>query len=91
MYISIIHQLTSHTSAYVRIRQHTYLERLCSFASTDSAAFRRMRHHLLAAYVCIRQHTPDTSAYVSIRQHTSAYVSIRQQVCGTTCLPSSMT
>ncbi len=36
------------------------------------------------AYVSIRQHTSAYVAYVSIRQHTSAYVGIRQDE-GATC------
>ncbi len=36
-----------------------------------------IRQHT-SAYVSIRQHTSDASAYVSIRQHASAYISIHQ-------------
>jgi hypothetical protein len=71
-YISI----RQHTSAYVSIRSaHT------SAHTSASSALRREPPRRSApllpapvAYVSIRQHT---SAYVSIRQHTAAYVSIR--------------
>jgi hypothetical protein len=51
-----------HTSAYVSIRQHTYVPT-------------ELYERALASQVCIRLHT---SAYVSMRQHTSAYLSIPQ-------------
>jgi hypothetical protein len=76
-----------HTSAYVSIRQHTYVEVFPTLArdlqtERDTSAYvsiRMYRCSRLLPETCrqrgIRQHT---SAYVSIRQHTSAYVRIRQ-------------
>jgi hypothetical protein len=71
-----------HTSAYVSIRQHTsaYVSiRLCNVSIRLMSGCTRivllfLPILVLSSYVSIRQHT---SAYVSIRQHTSAYVSIR--------------
>ena len=103
-----------HTSVYVSIRQHqytsAYVARLrrstasCAFSrapvlfllrqylyfctSTASTLSTRSVPELTSAYVSIRQHT---SAYVStrsIRQHTSAYVSIREYPqCSSTHAP----
>jgi hypothetical protein len=81
-YVSI----RQHTSAYVSIRQHTGVVEPCLIV--DAAARTRMRQYT-SAYASIRQHwwetlpdrrrgsaRPHTSAYVRIRQDTSAYVSI---------------
>jgi hypothetical protein len=43
--------------------------------------------HHTSAYVSIRHHTSASSAYVSIRQHTSAYGSIRQPVSARLDMP----
>ncbi len=77
MHISIIHQLTSHTSAYVRIRQHT-----SAYVSvrTSSACAASLARIVPPSEECAITCSPDTSAYVSIRRirlHTSAYVCIR--------------
>jgi hypothetical protein len=53
--------------AYASIRQHT------------SAAYGSIRQRMLR-YLALQRVSLHTSAYVSIRQHTSAYVSIRQRM-----------
>jgi hypothetical protein len=66
--------IRQHTPAYVSIRQHTAVgTRPALLALACSREL--VGEHYGATIGSIRQHT---SAYVSIRQHTSAYVSIRQ-------------
>ncbi len=60
--------IRQHTSACVRIRQHT--------ASHTGGLF--------TTYFCSGCRCLHTSAYVSIRQHTSEYVSIRQHTASHT-------
>jgi hypothetical protein len=69
--------IRQHTSAYVSIRQHTseYVTSMCGQLSATVLPKRSAGLYTNATYVSIRQHT---SAHVSMRQHTSAYVSIRQ-------------
>ena len=72
-YVSITSSIRQHTSAYVSIRQD-YL---------DGMELEEFEVHLLStrilfaeeakARVAGRPAAPHTSAYVSIRQHTSAY------------------
>jgi hypothetical protein len=70
-YVSIRQQYVTHTSAR---RQHTHM------SAHSYAARKRGTHHR----ACPQASAP-CHPYVSIRQHTSAYVSIRQQ-----CSPQSM-
>jgi hypothetical protein len=88
-YVSI----RQHTSAYVSIRQHTsaYVSIRIRIPSRRGLGGRDRDGPLAARTprkpprcTCrIRQHT---SAYVSIRQHTSAYVSIRQNTSAYVCI-----
>ena len=89
-YVSTRH-IRQHTSAFVSIRQntththqHAYLRSIepdCSAGEASPPLQQQLQAPSAvkladtSAYVSIRQHTP---AYASIRQHTSAYVSIRQ-------------
>jgi hypothetical protein len=74
--------LRQHTLAYVSIRQHTaaYVY-TCGgqisllYYSAQLGLEAHVKHAVSLLVVSIRQHT---SAYVSTRQHTSAYVSTRQ-------------
>jgi hypothetical protein len=63
-------------SAYVSIRQHTSLYvSIRDAVGGGGGGLGAVQRGDEVELVSIRQHT---SAYVSIRQHTSAYVSIRQ-------------
>jgi hypothetical protein len=77
LHMSLIRQ---HTSAYVRVRQHTpeYVSKRKKPAVRVRLHMSHIRRHT-SAYASIRQHT---SAYVSIRQHTPAYATYLHTVCG---------
>jgi hypothetical protein len=79
---------TEHTSAYVSIRQHTDLQCGCCAALPRAQQAGSPAPVHTPAYVSIRpsayaprraRNTRPLTSYVSIRQHTSVYVSIRQQ------------
>jgi hypothetical protein len=83
-YVSI----RQHTSAYVSIRQHTSSQVLLRLLVYAPLRLRVGGGKKLAATASLRETSACVSCgltYVSIRQHTSAYVSIRQRRACVSC------
>ena len=75
-----------HTSAYVRIRQHTSThvstrnirQRTSSYVNIRQCTSYVSTRQDTSVHVNTRQHTQHTSSYVIISQHTTVYAGVRQ-------------
>ena len=80
---ALILVLRQHTSAFVSIRQHTSAYVSIRMSTADIQCPHTGTYVSAYCYVCVLYTSPATHlapsywCYVSIRQHTSAYVSIR--------------